>query len=83
MGPMEKGDWLCVNIDKHTKFEKFDSEVLMRAHWQKCHSKELTEVFVPFMLPDATIEPAPVFNIPSVSGTKKDKGRALTLTLTK
>ena len=60
---MEKSDWLCVNMDKHAKFEKFDSEELMRAHWLKCHSIELTEVFVPFVVPGATIEPAPKFNI--------------------
>ena len=73
LGPMEKVDWLCVNLDKHTKF---DSEVLMRAHWQKCHSIKLTEEFVPFVVPDSTIEPAPVFYKPSVLGTKKDGGRA-------
>ena len=31
--------WVCVNLDK---FEKFDSEELMRAHWHKCHSYNVT-----------------------------------------
>ena len=48
----------------------------MRIHCQKCHSIELTEVFEPFVVPNATIEPAPVFNLPSVSGTKGARGRA-------
>ena len=72
LGPMEKGDWLCVNLDKQAKLETFDSEVLMRAQWQKCNSIELTEVFVPFVVPDSTIEPAPKFNI---MGDKNSAGR--------
>ena len=44
---MEEVDWLCVILDKHAKLEKFDFEDLMRAHWLKCHSIDLTEVFVP------------------------------------
>ena len=44
----------------------------MRSHWQKCHNIELAEVFVPFVVPDATIKPFPVFNI---EGTKKVTGR--------
>ena len=55
----------------------------MRALWQKFYSLELAEVFVPFLVPDATIEPAPKFNImgdtKSAAGCLELKKRKLEL----
>ena len=45
---MKKGDWLCVNQDKHTKYEKFETEELKRENWQKCYDIALTDGFEPF-----------------------------------
>ena len=74
LGPMEKGDWLCVNLNKHTKCEKFNTEELKMEHWQICHDIALTDVFDPFVLPDAIKELSPRLRLPST--VKGDRGRA-------
>ena len=33
LGPMEKGDWLCINMDQHSGYKKFDTKELMQEHW--------------------------------------------------
>ena len=76
---MEKGDWLCVNQDKHTKYEKFETEELKRENWQKCYDIALSDGFEPFVLPDATKELAPMIRL--LSTVKGDRGRARTVPL--
>ena len=34
---MAKGDFICVNQDVHSDYQGFDTELEMRAHWEKCH----------------------------------------------
>ena len=67
---MENGDWLCINMDQQSRYEKFEL---------KCHKISLMDVFAAFVLPDATKEPAPRINLPSTM--KGDRGRARTVKL--
>ena len=62
-----------ISAPEHNKYGKFDSKELMREHWQKCHDIALTDVFEPFVLPDATKEPGPLLRLPST--VKGDRGR--------
>ena len=52
LGPMDKGDYLCINLDQHSGYDKFDTENLMREHWLTCHKISLTDGFAAFVLPD-------------------------------
>ena len=72
LGVMEKGDYLCINQDRHDQFKQFDTEVLMRAHWLECHQIQLDEIFLMMLVPDMCKEPAnvPHLNLPGVSGTQ-------------
>ena len=33
LGPMDKGDFICVNMDQHSCYESFDTKILMKDHW--------------------------------------------------
>ena len=57
-GPMEKGDYICVNQDLHSDYECFDTEDLMGEHWLKCLKIPLSGGYNMFVLPDSTKEPA-------------------------
>ena len=63
---------MCQPQQTHQE-EKFNSKELIWEHWQKCHDIELTDVFEPFVLPDATKEPTPMLRLPST--VKGDSGR--------
>ena len=79
LGPMDKGDYLCINMDQHSGYDKFDTENLMREHWLTCHKISLTDGFAAFVLPDATKEPVPIMKLPSKQ--KGDRGIARTFEL--
>ena len=72
LGVMEKGDYLCINQDRHDHVKQFDTEELMRAHWLECHQIQLDEIFLMMLVPDMCKEPAnvPHLNLPGVSGTQ-------------
>ena len=53
LGVMAKGDFICVNHEVHSDYQGFDTELEMRAHWEKCHKIALTEKFNMFVLPDS------------------------------
>ena len=73
---MEKGNYICVNLDVHSDYECFDTEVLMREHWLKCLKIPLSDEYNMLVLPDSTKEPAKKVKLPIVvaAGHKK-RGR--------
>ena len=60
-----KGDFICVNQDQHSSYECFDTEELMRVHWEKCLKIPLSEGYNMLVLPDSTKEPARKVKLPS------------------
>ena len=64
LGVMAKGDYICVNQDVHSDYQSYDTELEMRAHWEKCHKIALTEEFNMLVLPDSTKEPAQLIKLP-------------------
>ena len=46
LGLMGKGDFLCVNQDKHEEYKKFNTKVEMRSHWLECYKISLKEIFL-------------------------------------
>ena len=51
LGDMKKGDFLCVNLEKHDKVQQFTCEQVMREHWQTCHGISLEEIMLPMIVP--------------------------------
>ena len=68
LSPMDKGDHMCINMDQHNGYEKFNRESLMREHWLTCHKISVTEGF-------ACSQDEAVFN------TEGRQGRARTVAL--
>ena len=58
LGDMKEGDYLCVNLEKHDKVQKFDSEPIMREHWYACHGIKADEILLPMVVPNLIREPA-------------------------
>ena len=64
LGVMAKGEFICVNQEVHRDYQRFDTELEVRAHWEKCHKIALTEEFNMFVLPDSSKEPAQLIKLP-------------------
>ena len=82
LGPMEKGDYICVNQDVHSNYECFDTEDLMREHWLKCLKITLSNEYHMLVLLDSTKEPVRKVKLPIAvvaAGYKRGKayGRAM------
>ena len=79
---MAKGDFIWVNQDVHSDNQCFDTDILMRDHWEKCHKIALIDEFNMLVLPDSTKEPAQKVKLPTLvaaaaAGTKKKRGGML------
>ena len=48
LGDMEKGDWLCINVENPAELKDFPTEIEMRTHWKKCHGIEMHEEVKPY-----------------------------------
>ena len=70
LGAMEKGDYICVNQDQHSSYECFDTEELMRVHWEKCLKIPLSDGYHMLVLPDSTKEPARKVKLPLAGYTR-------------
>ena len=72
LGLMGKGDFLCINQDRHEEYRQFDTEVEMRSHWLECHQISLEEIFLMMLVPDPCKEPSmvPTLDLPGVSGAQ-------------
>ena len=72
LGLMGKGDFVCINQDRHEEDKQFDTEVDMRSHWLECHKISLEEIFLMMLGPDPCKEPSmvPTLDLPGVSGAQ-------------
>ena len=56
--------YICVNQDQHSSYECFNTEELMRVHWEKCLKILLSDGYHMLVLPDSTKEPARKVKLP-------------------
>ena len=56
---VDKGDYLCINMDQHSGYEKFDTEIHMSDHLLTCLKIPQSDGYAALVLLDATKEPAP------------------------
>ena len=73
---MDKGNYLCINMDQHSGYEKFDTE---RDHRLICLKFPQSDGYAVLLLPETTKEPAPRMKL--LSTQKGDRGRARTVPL--